>query len=101
MKQIIQINEVVGTIELTEGRCEVCASVDAHFDEVGARLILDLDCQLRTTDLLSAERQFRTDWLPKKQTLKESAVLDDAVDLAKDVFHGWVRKVRNSIPPHG
>ena len=99
MKQVIEINEVVETIELAEGTCEVCASASAHFDEATPRLVVDLDCFLRTTDLRSPERQFGAGWLPKKESLKESAGLDEAVDLTKDIFRRWVRKVRQSIPP--
>jgi hypothetical protein len=98
MKRVIDTSEVLGTVEMPEGPCEICVSADAHYDESAARLIVHLDAFLRTTDLRTKERRLSADWLPKMENVTESAGPDDTVALAKDIFHRWVKKVREVAP---
>ena len=58
MKRVIDISEVLGTMAMPEGLCEVCAAADATYDEDAARLIVKLNAYLRTTDLRAKERSF-------------------------------------------
>ena len=98
MKRVIDTSEVLGVVETSEGAREVCASADASYDEETARLVVNLDAFLRTTDLLSKEKRSSADWLPKPQTVRESVGPDEAVEMARDIFHRWVRKVRDAVP---
>jgi len=98
MKRLIDTSEVLGTVETPEGICEVCASANAGFDDTAGRLVLKLEAFLRPTDLLAKERHFRADWLPVNQTVTEPVEREESGELARDIFHRWVRKVREATP---
>jgi len=98
MKRVIDTSEVLGTVTIAQGTCEVCASADASYDEDAARLAVHLDAFLRTTDLRSKEMRLSADWLPGRQTVTESVGPEETVEMARDIFHRWVRKVREAIP---
>ena len=98
MKRIIDTSEVLGTVETPQGLCELCATADARFDESTPRLTVILGAYLRTTDLRTKEQRVSADWLPKSETVAESVGLEEADEVARDVFHRWVRKVKESIP---
>jgi len=98
MKRIIDTSEVLGTVEMSEGACELCASADASFDEGAGRLVVKLEAFLRPTDLLVKERHFRADWLPRNETVTESVAREECHEVAREIFHRWVRKVRETAP---
>lgn len=98
MKRVVDTSEVLGTVEVPEGRCELCASADANFDEAAGRLKVKLEAYLRPTALLLKERHFRADWLPENETVMESVGQEECHDVAREVFHRWVRKVREAAP---
>jgi len=98
MKRVIDTSEVLGTVETPEGTCEVCASADAGFDEETGRLVLKLEAFLRPTDLLAKERHFRAHWLPANESVTESVAREECHDMAREIFHRWVRKVREAAP---
>ena len=98
MKRIIDTSEVLGTVEVPEGVCELCASADASFEEEAGRLVTKLDAFLRPTDLLVKERHFRADWLPKSETVTEPVAREECHEVAREIFHRWVRKVREAAP---
>jgi hypothetical protein len=98
MKRIMNTSEVLGTVEMPEGICEVCASADASFDEDTSRVAVKLESFLRPTDLLVKERHFRADWLPANEMVTDSADLEECHDAVREIFHRWVRKVREAVP---
>jgi hypothetical protein len=98
MKRVTDTTEVLGTVEMPQGRCEVCASADARYDEEATRLVVKLDAFLRTTDLLTKERRFPAEWLPKPETVRETVGADETVEMAHDIFHRWARKVLLAVP---
>ena len=98
MKRIIDTSEVLGTVEVPQGLCELCASADASFDEGAGRLVVNLEAFLRPTDLLVKERHFRADWLPKNETVTETVTREECHEMAREIFHRWVRKVREAAP---
>jgi hypothetical protein len=98
MKPIIDTSEVLGTVEVTAGVCELCASADASFDEEAGRLRVKLEAFLRPTDLLVKERHFRADWLPENETVTESVAREESHEVARDIFHRWVHRVREAAP---
>jgi hypothetical protein len=98
MKRIIDTSEVLGTVQAPEGLCELCASADASFDEEAGRLVLKLEAFLRPTDLLAKERRFRANWLPQNQTVTESVGREECHEVARAIFHRWVRRVRETAP---
>jgi hypothetical protein len=98
MKRIIDTSEVLGVLEVPEGACELCASADASFDEAAGRLVVKLEAFLRPTDLLVKERRFRADWVPENETVTEAVAREECHELAREIFHRWVRKVREAAP---
>jgi hypothetical protein len=98
MKRVVETSEVVGTVEMPDGECEVCASAVAEYDEEAGRLVTNLDSFLRTTDLRKRERRLAAEWLPRPQTVTEGVGPEETVEVAKEVFHRWVAKVRDSTP---
>ena len=98
MKRVIDASEVLGTVQTLEGNREVCVSADAGYDESKACLVVKLDAFLRNTDLLRKEKRFPAAWLPESETVKESVGPDETVDMARDIFHRWIRKVRQAAP---
>jgi len=98
MKRVSDTIEVLGTVKMPKGTCEVCATADAKYDEDATRLVVKLDAFLRTTDLLTKEKRFPADWLPKPETVRESVGPDETVEMARDIFHRWVQRVRQTVP---
>ena len=101
MKRVIDTSEVLGRVEMPQGPCEVCASANAGYDEDSARLVVNLDSFLRTTDIRSKEKRFSADWLPRKETITESVGPDETAEVTRDIFHRWVRKVQQAVPSLG
>ena len=85
-------------MDTPQGLCEVCAAAGANYDEEIACLSVKLDAFLRTTDLRTKEQRFAAGWLPKPETVRESVGPDETVEMARDIFHRWVRKVRETLP---
>ena len=98
MKRVIDTSEVLGTVEVKEGTCEVCASAEAGFDEAAGRLVVKLEAYLRPSGLLVKERHFRADWLPVDEMIMEPVGREESGEMARDIFHRWVRKVREAAP---
>ena len=98
MKRIIDTSEALSTVETPEGLCELCASADATFDEEANRLVMKLESYLRPNDLLTKERRFRAGWLPGNETIIESVALEECREMAREIFHRWVRKVGEAAP---
>jgi hypothetical protein len=98
MRRVIDTSEVIGTVEMPEGECEVCASAFAQYEEAAGHLQVNLDAFLRTTDIRKKERRLTAEWLPRPETITEGVGPDETIDLAKDIFHAWVAKVRAAIP---
>jgi hypothetical protein len=98
MKRVTDTTEVLGTVETPQGKCEVCASADAKYDEEATRLVVKMDAFLRTTDLLTKEKRFPAEWLPKPETVREAVGPEETVEMAQDIFQRWVRKVRRAVP---
>ena len=98
MKRVIDTSEMLGTVEVREGTCEVCASADASYDEAAGRMVVRLESFLRPVGLRVKERHFRADWLPANETVSESGAREECHDVAREIFQLWVRKVREAAP---
>ena len=98
MKRIISTSEIIGLFTRDDQEFEVCATAEADFDDESSQLFLELDSFIRPVDIRSRENRLPAGWLPKKQGLRESVSQDEAVALAKEIFHRWVGKVRQAVP---
>ena len=98
MKRVIDTSEVLGTVDAPGGRREVCVSADAQYDESSHQLLVRLDAFLRNTDIVTKEKHFLPAWLPKPENIQESVGPDETIELAREIFHRWVKKVREATP---
>jgi len=98
MKRVIDTSEVLGTVDTPDGACEVCAAADANYDQTAGRLVVRLESFLRLTNLRAKEKHVPANWLPKPETVTESVAADETGDAARNIFHRWVRKVRQAAP---
>lgn len=98
MKRVIDSSEILGTVDTSGGASEVCATACAEYDPETSRLAVKLDSFLRTTDIRAKEQRFTAVWLPNSEVVTESVGLGEAPELAREIFHRWVRKVRPATP---
>jgi hypothetical protein len=98
MKRVLNISEALGQIETSDGPREVCVTAEASYDENNGRLIITLNSCLRTTGIRSKGEQSSAAWLPKPETVRESASPDETSELAREVFQRWVQRVRRAAP---
>ena len=98
MKRVIDTSETLGEVDTPAGRRELCVEADASYDEATGCLVVKLVAFLRNTDLVTKEKHSTADWVPHPETIRESVGPDETVDLARDIFHRWVRKVREAAP---
>ena len=61
-------------------------------------MVVKLEAFLRPAGLLVKEHHFRQPWLPLDETITEGVGREECGDMARDIFHGWVRKVRATAP---
>ena len=98
MKRVIDTSEIIGTVDTPDGACEVCASADATYDDGAGSLVVRLESFLRTTNLRASEKRVPASWLPKAETVTESVDPGETREAARNIFHRWVRKVRQAAP---
>lgn len=98
MRRIITSSEIIGTFRKEGHEYELCASADGNYDDERCQLVMDLDSCIRPIDRHGAGGDHSTSWLPKPQNVKESVPLDEAREVARDVFQNWVHRVRQSVP---
>lgn len=97
MKRIISSSEIVGQFERDGKEVEVCATSEADFDEATSKLVVVLDCFLRPVGVREKEAHWPATWLPHRQEARETVSHAEAPEVARDVFHRWVRRVRESF----
>jgi len=98
MHGILNTTEIIGTVELPAGEFEVCASADASYDQSGNSLVVRLDANLRPCSTTRSAAQIEVDWLPKRQSVTEHVAIDEAGEVARDIFKRWVCKIREAAP---
>ena len=98
MNQILNTTEILGTIVLPEGECELLASAAADFAERSKKLVVRLDASIRQKGATEKQEPVKVDWLPRSQTITEMVSIEEAGEVARDIFGSWVRKVRAAAP---
>jgi hypothetical protein len=96
MKRIISAIEILGTFAEGEREYEVCATVDAAYEEPRSQLVSTLESFLRPVGVRA--KRLSAEWLPANERVRESMPLEDALGAAREIFHHWVGRVRQSIP---
>jgi hypothetical protein len=98
MNHSISLKDVLKTVDTAQGPCDVCCSAEGSYHEEDGHLHLDLDAWLCPGDIRQPERRLGAAWLPKPVRLSEGVDPFEASDLAKEIFGGWIQKVRAAIP---
>jgi hypothetical protein len=98
MKRIVCASEIVASFTKEKEELEVCATEEANFDEGRSQLLVELNSFVRPVDPRSKLKVFVADWLPKKQSLRESVSQEEAAEVAREIFHRWAGKVREAVP---
>jgi len=100
MKTLLDITKVVSTVEVKGASFEVCAEAEASYDANLSRVTVNLRSYLRSITQSNLGEVQSPAWLPQPERIEEHVDLDEATDLAKDVFASWCHKVHASSPPH-
>ena len=98
MKRVLDTSEVLGTVETPSGQAELCASALAAYEEETGRLRVDLGASLRSVKPCVGEKPLEAVWLPKAESVTEGVSSEEKLEVARDIFHGWVHKVRQAAP---
>ena len=98
MNEIFNTREILGTLELPEGECELSASAVAEYAEGSGNLVVRLDAAVHPRHADRNNSAISVGWLPKGQTVSEFSPIDEAGEIARDIFRRWVRQVRASAP---
>jgi len=96
MKNLINLSEILGTIE--DGAIEVCASATADYDAAAAKVTVTLDAFARPSVPAGPNGHAPAPWLPKAESVTEHLPREEADAFTHDVFGNWVRRVRSSVP---
>ena len=98
MNEILDTREILGIVQLPEGECELIASAAAEYAEGSGNLLVRLAAAVRCRNATSNASAISPEWLPKRQTVSEFVSIEEAGEVARDIFRRWVRKVRESAP---
>jgi hypothetical protein len=78
---------------------ELHATLSAHYEAGAHEVVAELDAYVCPDDASHMmEEHLRPGWLPEKQVVRAGGDAGEASDIARDVFHSWVRRVRESVP---
>jgi hypothetical protein len=98
MKRVIDTSEILGTVDFKGGDWEICASAEAGYDSENQKLNVNLDAFLRFPGVTAKDIKERPEWLPHPESISEPVSLGEASEVARDIFHSWVRKIREAAP---
>lgn len=105
MNHSISLGELVEKVPMSwasgevEVLGEVHATLSAHYETEASQVVAELDAYVCPDDASHMmEDRLRPGWLPEKQLVRVGAEAGETSDIARDVFHSWVRRVRESVP---
>ncbi len=98
MRRVVSSSEIVGTCEWRGQLIDVSAHSDAHYDEAGEKMLVELTADAEPADIEFHPEWIKPGWLPAKQTVTEHLAYEEALPAAKTIFRNWARKVREAIP---
>lgn len=100
MRKVLSISEIVQDLDLEMEPRELCASAEADYDEKKSTLVVRLDAFVRQVRHAGSDTCLKPDWLPQGQTLREHVSEEEASEMARDIFHRWTKKIRESAEAH-
>lgn len=103
MNHSISLGELVKTVPMVvkgvEAMMEVHATLSAHYEQGTQEVVAEVDAYVCPDDASHMmEDHLRPEWLPSKQVVRVGGEAGETSDIARDVFHSWVRRVRESVP---
>lgn len=99
MKKVISISEAIERISWEKGTAELCANAEASFDQSKNQVVVALDSFISPVDITAPDQQLRASWLPAAEVVRVSADSGEAAEIARDIFHNWVKRLRAAAPP--
>ena len=94
---LLDVTQVVGTVEVEGVTHEVCAEAVANHDRRSNQLTVNLRAFLRTEQHDHLGEIVSADWLPASQTVTEHVEAGEAHEMANDVFASWRNKVSGAV----
>lgn len=106
MKHSIMLGELIEKVPLALARAgaageqgELHATLAAHYEKEKGEVVAELDAYVCPDDASHMmEEHLRPDWLPERQVVRAGGDAGETSDIARDVFHSWVTRVRESVP---
>ena len=106
MNHSISLGELIEKLPLrlaseasAEALGELHATLSAQYEKESGEVVAELDCYVCPDDASHMmEEHLRPDWLPGKQVVRAGGEAGETSEIARDIFHSWVRKVRDSVP---
>jgi|GEM_PF-5479404 len=110
MNHSISLGELVGKVPLSlavesesesesKALWELHATLEAHYEAAAGAVVAELDAYVCPDDANHMMKDhLRPEWLPGKQVVRVGGEAGETSDIARDVFHSWVRRVRESVP---
>jgi hypothetical protein len=81
---------------------ELHATLKGHHELATHELVAELDAYVCPDNALEMMvTHCRPPWLPPAQVVRLGCDAAEASDAARDIFHSWVRQVKNAIPSPG
>lgn len=82
----------------TGAMMELHATLDGRYDDSRHEVVADLDAYTCPDDASHMREHARPDWLPPPQTVRAGGPPEETSAIARDIFHSWVRQVREALP---
>jgi hypothetical protein len=106
MNHSISLGELIEKIPLslagpagTEEMAELHATLSAYYEQATHEVVADLDAYVCPDDASHMmEDHVRPGWLPGRQVVRAGGESGETSEIARDIFHSWVRRVRESVP---
>lgn len=110
MNRAVTLGELVARLPLALAAAEPCeagaagelhATLAAHHETASHELVAELDayvCPDDANQMMVA--RFRPEWLPAREVVRVGCAAEEASEVARDIFHSWVRRIRSVVPTH-
>jgi hypothetical protein len=84
---------------MPDGRVgEVFATAEANFDDSEQKVVVQLDGHVCPEDASDPMHHYRPEWIPAAETVRVGGDVHECSEIARDVFHSWVRRVIDAVP---
>ncbi len=97
MQSLIDISQVIGTVQIDGKPFEVCAEAKAMFQRGRDELSVQLHSYLQPEEQTHLMEKLVPAWLPAANTVTEHVPHEEASDVAKDIFASWCHKVEAAL----